>query len=84
MKLQTSDEVYIISFLEKELGYKKPGRWDFLPFVLVRVTKRFIVSVPHFFRDLRERRNEEVERKKQEEEEAKEAAERGIGLNEII
>ena len=68
---------YFSSFLERDLGYKKPGRWDFLPFVLFRSTKRFVFSVPDRIRDIKEKKREKEEKRKQEEQEAREAAERG-------
>ena len=63
--------------VERDLNYKKPGRLDFLPFVLVRVAKRFVLSIPGFIHRKKEEKRLEAERLEREEKELKEAAEKG-------
>lgn len=66
------------------MNYKKPGRWDFLPFVLVRVTKQFVSSIPGFINQKKEEKRLEAERLQREEEERKEAAEKGLFFTKIV
>lgn len=42
------------------MGYRKPGRWDLLPFVLYRSSIRF---VKYFIETVKEKRREYKERK---------------------
>lgn len=58
--------------IERDLGYRKPSFWDLLPFVLYRLIKNFIVSIPKRVQNERRKRKEEEERQLREEEEEKE------------
>lgn len=64
-------------FPVKELGYRRPTCWDFLPFVLYRLIVGFIKSIPTSIKEVVENYKAEKERKLREEEELKEAAEAG-------
>ena len=44
--------------LEKELGYRKPGRWDLLPFVLYRCLIRSIKYSFNYVKDSKRRYKE--------------------------
>jgi len=70
------DELDVAYRLERDLDYRKPGRWDFLPFVLFRNSKYFVMSIPDRIRKKKEEKRLEEERLRREEEERKEAEEK--------
>jgi len=68
-KATTEEEIDTEKMLEKELGYRKPGRWDLLPFVLYRCFIRFI---KHIVNSAKEKYREYEEKKEMEALEAEE------------
>lgn len=74
-KLSEEDDMTTEEVLVKELGYRRPTCWDFLPFVLYRLIVGFIKSIPTSIKEVVENYKAEKERKLREEEELKEAAE---------
>lgn len=77
-KKKVADEDGVIDtdeMLEKELGYRKPGRWDLLPFVLyrsfIRLIKYLIYFVKETHREYKEKKEmEALEAEESEEEES--------------
>jgi len=63
-KVSEEEEINTDEMLEKELGYRKPGKWDLLPFVLyrcfIRLIKHIVNSTKEAYRRYEEKKEMEA------------------------
>jgi len=74
----TEEDIDTDVMLEKELGYRKPGGWDLLPFVLYRSLIRSVKYTINYVKETKQYYEEKKERERLEEEERAKAAEEEV------